>query len=149
MSNENVFSASSSFEGPATTDAALAALAAEAGLIVPESDKQSDGKESDLVSGDSMMPEDASTASVIGLSDNADMPEASVSGLLGGRPYTKLSLKGGSVLPPKGYKFSKLGLKGGSKDEDCIKSPTTTAEADSTQSVNGLVKPKEEAGDGK
>ncbi|ENN76877.1 hypothetical protein D910_11910 [Dendroctonus ponderosae] len=139
--------ASSSFEGPATTDAALAALAAEAGLIVPESDKQSDSKESEFGSGDSMMPEDASTASVIGLSDNADMPEASVSGLLGGNRYAKLSLKGGSVLPPKGYVYSKLGLKGGSKDEDSVKSPTTTAEADSTQSLNGLIKPKEEISD--
>lgn len=89
--------------------------------------------ESDVSEGDDTMV----------LPDDVEVSEAAVGGLLGGSLITKLSLKGGSHCPPKGYRYSKLGLKGGSKDEDNIKSPTTTAEADSTQSVNGLPKPKE------
>lgn len=73
-------------------------------------------------------------------------------GLLGGGVHLKLGLRGGGketsllgnciTLPPKGFRYRK-GLLGGSKDdpESNIKSPTTTAEADSTQTaVNGSLK---------
>lgn len=92
--------------------------------------------------GESDVPEGVTSDEAMVL-DDVEVSEAAVGGLLGGSLITKLSLKGGSHCPPKGYQYRKLGLKGGSKDEDNIKSPTTTAEADSTQSVNGLPKPKE------
>jgi len=93
--------------------------------------------------GESDIPEGVTSDDAMVLPDDVEVSEAAVGGLLGGSLITKLSLKGGSHCPPKGYRYRKLGLKGGSKDEDNIKSPTTTAEADSTQSVNGLPKPKE------
>lgn len=114
-------------------------MAAEAGLIVPEPDKQS-ANNSD-VTGDSVLVSDSPNSSPIIISEHAD---ASEGGLMGGSTLFKLSLKGGLSCPPKGYRYRKLGLKGGSKDEDNAKSPTTTAEADSTQSVNGLAKQKDE-----
>ncbi|XP_066248376.1 host cell factor [Euwallacea similis] len=143
--------ASSSFEGPATTDAALAALAAEAGLIVPEeSDKQAEDTVSDVSKDEGVMavPEIESDEQPIVIQETAEVSEASIGGLLGGASFSKLSLKGGCSLPPESYRYSKLGLKGGSKDEENVKSPTTTAEADSTQSVNGLSKQKEELPEG-
>lgn len=136
--------ASTSFETPVTTDAALAALAAEAGLIDPESDKQLEPKDIDMVSVDQMMVTDDGSEDASVLSESADAAELSASGLLGGSLPYKLTLKGGGSHPPSGYRYNKLGLKGGSKDEDISKSPTTTAEADSTENVNGLAKTKED-----
>ncbi|XP_060536875.1 host cell factor 2 isoform X2 [Cylas formicarius] len=138
--------ASASFEGPATTDAALAALAAEAGLIDPEPSKH-DGKELGNVTAEQTIVPDETQADIQIAS--IEPPTEGVelaTGLLGGSPVYKLSLKGGGswCRPPRGYKFKKIGLKGGGKDEDNAKSPTTTAEADSTQSsINGLGKVKE------
>lgn len=142
--------ASSSFEGPATTDAALAALAAEAGLIDPEPEKELGDKDVDMTSVDSaMVPDDSPSNSPVVVSESSENSEAPTVGLMGGSPCFKLGLKGGSrVLPPKGYRYRKVGLKGGSKDEENVKSPTTTAEADSTQSVNGLTKVKDLATEG-
>ncbi|KAL1493016.1 hypothetical protein ABEB36_011161 [Hypothenemus hampei] len=134
--------ATSSFEGPATTDAALAALAAEAGLIVPENSNQLDSNESVAIS-ESIISDEGSSSSPTVLSESADISENSVSGLMGGS--YKLTLKGGSSIPPKGFNYCKLGLKGGSKDEDSVaKSHTTTAEADSTQNINGATKLKDD-----
>lgn len=98
--------ASTSFDGPATTDAALAALAAEAGLIDPE--PQKDVSKSTAETGDSgeklseteSAPEPASNQE----SGSASQLEATT-GLLGGGRYQKLSLKGGgSRIPPKGFR---------------------------------------------
>ncbi|KAF7273748.1 hypothetical protein GWI33_013567 [Rhynchophorus ferrugineus] len=137
--------ATTSFEGPATTDAALAALAAEAGLIDPEPDKQLESKDVDMVD-QMIVPDESATDSDVMTTEGSEHSE--ISGLMGGSLPYKLTLKGGAVYPPKGYRYRKIGLKGGSKDEDNVKSPTTTAEADSTQSMNGLTKTKDEIPDG-
>ncbi|XP_018573146.1 host cell factor 2 isoform X2 [Anoplophora glabripennis] len=144
--------ASTSFDGPATTDAALAALAAEAGLIDPEPEKELSGKiegVSDVLGRPSVAEgvTDASTG------DGATPMETTLGLLGGGTIRTKLGLKGGSkirlglfggspVIPPSNFRLC-LGLRGGSKDEleTSMKPTTTTAEADSTQStVNGSLK---------
>ncbi|XP_050313887.1 host cell factor 1 [Anthonomus grandis grandis] len=108
----------SSFEGPATTDAALAALAAEAGLIVPDQDGgQFESKDLDMSLAESTtIPVDDSPPQ-----SDCSMSEVSETslGLRGGSLYSKLSLKGGFHPPPVGYKYRKMGLRGGSKDKTC------------------------------
>uniref|UniRef100_A0A6P7G412 Host cell factor 1-like n=1 Tax=Diabrotica virgifera virgifera TaxID=50390 RepID=A0A6P7G412_DIAVI len=120
--------ASTSFDSPATTDAALAAIAAEAGLIDPEPEKggvvKLDGGEQTIV-----LPQGSSASDV-----SAQIEVAT--GLIGGGSI--LGLKGGSRLnrPPKSFRY-RLGLYGGGKDgeDDDTKPSTTTAEADSTQAT--------------
>uniref|UniRef100_A0AB39CFN3 Host cell factor n=1 Tax=Colaphellus bowringi TaxID=561076 RepID=A0AB39CFN3_9CUCU len=138
--------ASTSFDGPATTDAALAALAAEAGLIDPEPEKGT------AIKIESVEPE-AVDKTNIDVPDEVTTPLETSAGLLGGGIITKLGLKGGSKirmglhggspkLPPKGFRY-RMGLLGGSKDEleTPMKPSTTTAEADSTETaVNGALK---------
>lgn len=104
--------ASTSFDSPATTDAALAALAAEAGLIDPEpskdnlSDMTPDEEENHNTSLDTENEKDGEVET-----------EVSATGLFGGSSsYSKLSLKGGS-------KF-RLGLFGGSPINSSINPPT-------------------------
>ncbi|XP_017769059.1 PREDICTED: host cell factor 2 [Nicrophorus vespilloides] len=123
--------ASTSFDGPATTDAALAALAAEAGLIDPEPQKSMDTEDAE-----SAHIDDKNVATI----DSEDKKEpvpmetdatATVGGLYGGNPqYKKLGLKGGTVhcydniqykyktiLPPPYRPFTyRGGLKGGTKE---------------------------------
>ncbi|CAH1103409.1 unnamed protein product [Psylliodes chrysocephalus] len=136
--------ASTSFDGPATTDAALAALAAEAGLIDPEPEKGSIVK----IEGVDVDSEVGEKSSIDSSDDAGDMANVSTpmepSGLLGGSIMQTLGLKGGSRLqkPPKGFRY-RMGLFGGSKDqlESGMKSSTTTAEADSTEAtLNGSLK---------
>lgn len=150
--------ASTSFDSPATTDAALAALAAEAGLIDPEPAKDS--------LGDSAMEEDDSEAAAAAEAEGARDEDAEVSaaGLFGGsNTYPKLSLKGGAKfrlglfggspvvnLPPKPFTY-RGGLLGGSKDspEPSQDSSTTTTPDSGLQSqptsVNGSARtPKSE-----
>ncbi|GJQ65215.1 putative kelch motif protein, partial [Trypoxylus dichotomus] len=132
--------ASTSFDGPATTDAALAALAAEAGLIVPEPEKDMSP------SIDSTTPSDDDKIMVTESGENKPVTEITTEnevgtttatiGLFGGsRRYTKLGLKGGSkgIGPPYRPFTYRGGLRGGSKD---IMEPTatqTTNTADSTE----------------
>ncbi|CAH1982631.1 unnamed protein product [Acanthoscelides obtectus] len=139
--------ASTSFDSPATTDAALAALAAEAGLIDPEPDKDQAASKEEIES--ESMEKTGSEAS-----ENVGTPMEVASGLVGGSMVPtkltlkggRLGLKGGSRLPPKDFRF-RLGLFGGSKDEQEVsnqtKPATTQAEADSTQTLNGALKPAE------
>ncbi|XP_056646193.1 host cell factor 2 [Diorhabda sublineata] len=142
--------ASTSFDGPATTDAALAALAAEAGLIDPEPEKlgsikTTDGNETESTDKSSIDLSDETGNSQDAISVT---PMETTAGLLGGGfIMPKLGLKGGSKVqrPPKGFRY-RLGLYGGSKDEldNEMKPSTTTAEADSTEAaVNGALKQAE------
>ncbi|KAG5877102.1 hypothetical protein JTB14_002412 [Gonioctena quinquepunctata] len=144
--------ASTSYDGPATTVAALAALAAEAGLIDPEPEKgaplKPDATEQESADKASIdVPTEAPVAEVT-------TPLEASAGLLGGSTISQaLGLKGGSKirlglkggtpnLPPKGFRY-RLGLFGGSKDElEAPEKPsTTTAEADSTETaMNGAIK---------
>lgn len=117
--------ASTSFDGPATTDAALAALAAEAGLIDPEPEKETiaekeaavlEGTETDETEldtteshADSEESEDIGAtvlaSEATSIADNS--AEAQPIGLFGGGTIQqKLGLKGGSKV--------RLGLFGGS-----------------------------------
>lgn len=135
-------SASANFDGPVSTNAALAALAAEAGLIDPEPDKESksvldsDGSEGQTASSEEMAMDTPVVESVT--------PLEAATGLFGGSTFQKLGLKGGGrrILPPTRPVTFRGGLKGGSKD--AVETPNakpTTAEADSTQTaVNGAVK---------
>ncbi|KAJ8914754.1 hypothetical protein NQ315_013257, partial [Exocentrus adspersus] len=143
--------ASTSFDGPATTDAALAALAAEAGLIDPEPEKETGGKIESI--SDVLEKPTISEGVTDDATDDAGSMETAAGLLGGGTIYAKLGLKGGSkirlglfggspIIPPSNYKF-RMGLFGGSKDEleTSMKPTTTTAEADSTQStINGSLK---------
>lgn len=133
----------------------MAALAAEAGLIDPEPEKETNESKTDA--------EDVQDAPVDAESSNKDggsknQFDDGSSGLLGGGSF-KLGLKGGGRessllgnglnLPPKGFRYRK-GLLGGSKDDPDVnmKSPTTTAEADSTETaVNGTLKHTESSDD--
>lgn len=123
----------------------MAALAAEAGLIDPEPVKEANESkiDADDVQNVGESPDKE------GISKNQF---EATGGLLGGGTYFKLGLKGGAresnllgnsvSLPPKGFRY-RVGLLGGSKDdqESNTKSSTTTAEADSTQmAVNGTLK---------
>ncbi|CAG9855246.1 unnamed protein product [Phyllotreta striolata] len=136
--------ASTSFDGPATTDAALAALAAEAGLIDPEPSKP-DGVELDVDMGEKSIENADESGNSAEEMTSVSAPMEAASGLLGGSIMQSLGLKGGSKTvqkPPKGFRF-RMGLYGGSKDqlESGMKSSTTTAEADSTEAtMNGSLK---------
>lgn len=121
--------AATSFDGPATTDAALAALAAEAGLIDPEPSKETAGnKEMSVVEQGVMVIQADRTSEGSGETDGVPSTETTSVGLFGGNPlYQKIGLKGGSKLrlglfggSPVGLPGQKLpcriGLYGGSKD---------------------------------
>ncbi|KAF5300380.1 hypothetical protein FQR65_LT01001 [Abscondita terminalis] len=150
--------APTSFDGPATTDAALAALAAEAGLIDPESSKDSSSeKEADPSEEQSVAflqtDDDANIETASDMDAVAPTETASV-GLFGGNPlHTKLGLKGGSkiriglfggspILPTNAVTY-RGGLFGGSKDL-----PQETNEEDPLSSrqstLNGSVNTRHE-----
>lgn len=124
-------------------------MAAEAGLIDPEPEKESSESKLNAEDVQNSSIIDAESPNKEGVSKNQF---EAATGLLGGGIPFKLGLKGGGReskllsnslnLPPKGFRYRK-GLLGGSKDdpESNMKSPTTTAEADSTQTaVNGTLK---------
>lgn len=124
--------APTSFDGPATTDAALAALAAEAGLIDPEPNK--DGTERNMTPGSveqniMVVQADEQTDIDSTAEGEASAPTETASvGLFGGSSiYKKIGLKGGSkirlglfggspMFPPCRPITYKGGLLGGSKD---------------------------------
>ncbi|KAJ8984479.1 hypothetical protein NQ317_006139 [Molorchus minor] len=155
--NCSVILASTSFDGPATTDAALAALAAEAGLIDPEPVKVVAKIDNDPSANQkpTIMEVSVDTSAADTSADGATVTAVeAATGLLGGSKVpSKLTLKGGSkirmglfggspILPPANFRY-RMGLFGGSKDEleNTMKPTTTTAEADSTQStINGSLK---------
>ncbi|CAH1153360.1 unnamed protein product [Phaedon cochleariae] len=144
--------ASTSFDGPATTDAALAALAAEAGLLDPEpekavvTDEDPDAGAADKADLDlAGQPGDLGLDAAAGLSGGGIFQQLGLKG--GSARLGRLGLKGGAArLPPKGFRY-RMGLYGGSNDEleAAMKPSTTTAEADSTEetAVNGNPKPVE------
>lgn len=127
----------------------MAALAAEAGLIDPEPEKDTNESKTDSDDLQNISIMDTENSNKEGVSKN----QLEAAGLLGGDMPFKLGLKGGGTetnslghtlitLPPKGFRYQ-MGLLGGSKDdpETNMKSSTTTAEADSTQTaVNGSLK---------
>ncbi|CAH0562216.1 unnamed protein product [Brassicogethes aeneus] len=140
--------ASVSFDGPATTDAALAALAAEAGLIDPEPEKDQSKKSSESESLDKTTSASEEEASETSVSEASVPVVETVAGLFGGTPFAHVGLKGGGKFKKPGlYGGSPVfsyrgGLFGGSKDSiDANSNKPTTAEADSTQTaMNGAVK---------
>lgn len=134
----------------------MAALAAEAGLIDPEPEKETHELKTDAEDVQDSPIMDTESPNKDGNSKNQF---EAATGLLGGGYSIKLGLKGGGRessllgnslnLPPKGFRYRK-GLLGGSKDEPDVnmKSPTTTAEADSTETaVNGTLKHTESSDD--
>ncbi|CAG9829594.1 unnamed protein product [Diabrotica balteata] len=137
--NANI--ASTSFDSPATTDAALAAIAAEAGLIDPAPEKGGMGK---------LDGSEENTTQTVVLSQgsstsNVAVPMQVATGLLGsGSIMQQLGLKGGTRLqrPPKSFRY-RLGLYGGGVDDvdEEMKPSTTTAEADSTQATVNEIAP--------
>lgn len=142
--------ASTSFDSPATTDAALAALAAEAGLIDPEPNKDS--------LGDTIIEEDESeTPSTENENDKEDMSMdtqvSAAAGLFGGSStYSKLCLKGGAkfrlglfggspVVKSKNFPPKKItyrgGLMGGSKDSPEASQDSAISTDHSQTNMNG------------
>lgn len=152
--------ASTSFDGPATTDAALAALAAEAGLIDPEPEKESPDKEA--VPAEPTEEQDASME--VKNNGEANNPtttvvsaESSEMGLFGGGSLQrKLGLKGGSKIrmglfgggPPISPFTDRGGLVGGGKDMSEAPSVDSTQESVESGSQNGI-KVKDELEDNK
>lgn len=154
LSNETLSTASTSFDGPATTDAALAALAAEAGLIdpEPEKDEMSQNNEEILKAAEMITPAEDSPVDTP-LPSEAITPMETASGLAGGS--TDLSdfvgLKGGSPCWQQGNleitiiprPIWQLGLRGGNKenngDADASASVLTPDESGSSDqnSING------------
>ncbi|KAK5639378.1 hypothetical protein RI129_011870 [Pyrocoelia pectoralis] len=149
--------APTSFDGPATTDAALAALAAEAGLIDPEPNKdvvvekdidQSPNEQSVtfLPADDHANIETASDVDAVAPTETANI------GLFGGNSVNKLlGLKGGSkirmglfggapTLPTKPVTY-RGGLLGGTKD-DAHPSEESINVAENT--LNGSIPLKED-----
>ncbi|RZB40520.1 host cell factor 2, partial [Asbolus verrucosus] len=115
--------ASSSFDGPATTDAALAALAAEAGLIDPKPVKDVAAVEEASESAEQNLIRQLEDNNVEPPSTATESPSAEESTAIlfenNGINQT-LGLKGGSLrtvmMPPfKPFNY-KMGLRGGSKD---------------------------------
>ncbi|XP_022915035.1 host cell factor 1-like isoform X2 [Onthophagus taurus] len=109
--------ASTSFDGPATTDAALAALAAEAGLIDPEPDKDLSSLDSsqaeDDKSLDVSLEESDKSQSDIAMDSDVVGATATAVGLFGGTPrYIKPGLRGGCSLKGSNYFLYRGGLRG-------------------------------------
>ncbi|KAL3290269.1 hypothetical protein HHI36_023619 [Cryptolaemus montrouzieri] len=151
--------ASTSFDGPATTDAALAALAAEAGLIDPEPEKEESGQDSEEVLKVAKTPNASSDDPPVEtpLPSEAITPMETASGLFGGcSSYSEfIGLKGGSPITqseeleisivPLKFNTCLCGLRGGSKDSidssESEEQPSTAPEENSDQtSVNGSLK---------
>ncbi|KAB0801371.1 hypothetical protein PPYR_05725 [Photinus pyralis] len=151
--------APTSFDGPATTDAALAALAAEAGLIDPEPSKEvtiekdvdqspSEQNVTFLQGDDHANIETASDVDAVAPTETANV------GLFGGNPVNKiLGLKGGSkirlglfggapILPTKPVTY-RGGLFGGTKDDPLP--PEETVDETTESTVNGTIPLKEDA----
>lgn len=152
----NVSAASTSFDGPATTDAALAALAAEAGLIDPEPEKETPTEKETItaetaeISETPMQEENngetertnkqsenaaSGTIAVTDVTRVADnSTEVPAVGLFGGSTvHQKLGLKGGSKIrlglfggSPIGPFSYRGGLFGGSKDSPELASSETS-----------------------
>lgn len=148
-----VLAASTSFDGPATTDAALAALAAEAGLIDPEPEKETpiekeigvveaaDTEETQMDTNENSEESDE-TATVLAATDATSVVDSSSEapniGLFGGGTiHQKLGLKGGSKIrlglfggspigPPVVPFTYRGGLFGGSKDSPELTNTNTT-----------------------
>lgn len=138
--------ASTSFDGPATTDAALAALAAEAGLIDPEpkEDASTDSAQKEESKEELMEVEQASKEESMETSEMEDAPNV---GLFGGSRKSYIGLKGGSkfklglfggapVNPPPviPYKY-RGGLYGGSKDDQPSTSENQSSEATTVDEI--------------
>ncbi|KAK4871903.1 hypothetical protein RN001_016027 [Aquatica leii] len=94
--------APTSFDGPATTDAALAALAAEAGLIDPEPNKETSAEKE-------VEPNEEQGVSFLQTDDHANIETASDVDAVAPTETASVGLFGGNSL------YKKLGLKGGSK----------------------------------
>uniref|UniRef100_A0A6P7FWT6 Host cell factor 2-like n=1 Tax=Diabrotica virgifera virgifera TaxID=50390 RepID=A0A6P7FWT6_DIAVI len=133
--NANI--ASTSFDSPATTDAALAAIAAEAGLIDPAPEGgvgKLDGSEGN-----------ATQTVVLSQGSSTSNVAAPMQVLGSGSIMQQLGLKGGARFqrPPKSFRY-RLGLYGGGGVDDVdeeMKPSTTTAEADSTQATVNEIAP--------
>lgn len=113
LTDLNVTPASTSFDGPATTDAALAALAAEAGLIDPEPEKEA-LVEKETLSGETTDTnetpmETESIEETQEVEKVAEVAEESATAVDGPSEAATIGLFGGSTI------HQKLGLKGGSK----------------------------------
>ncbi|XP_018325608.1 host cell factor 1 isoform X2 [Agrilus planipennis] len=124
--------APASFDSPATTDAALAALAAEAGLIDPVKDDGEDKLSPDQ--SNMIMKIDESNSNESAMETEPSANEASSVGLFGGMAlHQRMGLKGGGKI--------RLGLFGGSPigspvgTENYAQQNTTKSEAESTTDV--------------
>ncbi|KYB29557.1 host cell factor 2 isoform X1 [Tribolium castaneum] len=109
--------ASSSFDGPATTDVALAALAAEAGLIDPKPAKEaSTSDEGEAAQQDLIRQLEGDNVEAPAATESPSAEEATI--LFDNNGINQsLGLKGGSVRMPPYKPFNyKMGLRGGSKD---------------------------------
>lgn len=147
--------ASTSFDGPATTDAALAALAAEAGLIDPEPQKDSTA----TLKVDKPEPMETESNGEVEKKDGgavANAQETPAVGLLGGTVQEKLGLKGGSkvrlglfggspVGPPTEKISYRGGLLGGGAGEKPESSSSGSQSQTSDGAVNGTKKEDDEA----
>ncbi|KAK9889883.1 hypothetical protein WA026_008685 [Henosepilachna vigintioctopunctata] len=152
--------ASTSFDGPATTDAALAALAAEAGLIDPEPEKEESPEESeDILKAEGPITSSDDPPVETPLPSEAITPMETASGLFGGRlQYSSyIGLKGGSpitnsenlelsVIPHITYNYL-CGLRGGNKDsidgsesEEQMNNSMEADENSDQTSLNGTLK---------
>lgn len=154
--------ASTSFDSPATTDAALAALAAEAGLIDPEPNKDTPPENSVSPDAEQMSTDkEDKTGNEVPIETEGVAPAVGLYG--GANKYSKFKLKGGSmirlglfggspiststILPPKSFTY-RGGLFGGSKDspESSQSQESVSTEDSGIQSLNGIVKSKSEDG---
>ncbi|XP_045481426.1 host cell factor 2 [Harmonia axyridis] len=157
--------ASTSFDGPATTDAALAALAAEAGLIDPEPEKDDVAQAEELLKAAEMITPADDPPVETPLASEAITPMETASGLAGGQSsYSDLiGLKGGApvytdsnleitVIPRR---FWALGLLGGNRENngepDALSASLTTEEGLSSEqsSLNGVLKSDPDLADDK
>lgn len=146
----------SAFDSPATTDAALAALAAEAGLIPASADSDTADNESSLsqtssredINMDSQDDKSDSLSSKTDSSVSVALTEPTsttetVAGLFGGGRYTKLSLKGGSkysssVTGNRPFMWRK-GLLGGGNGSDSETPTTTSSGGEASQSTDNVI----------
>lgn len=113
-----LFLASSSFDGPATTDVALAALAAEAGLLEPKVEKDTLGEEVGETPEQNLIRqlEDSSAESPAMMLESPKIEETTSILCENSVINQGMGLKGGGLMrPPKQFSY-KMGLRGGSKD---------------------------------
>lgn len=143
--------ASTSFDSPATTDAALAALAAEAGLIDPEPTKDNLGESAAEEETESQSADTENEKDEMSM----DTQVSAAAGLFGGSStYSKLCLKGGAKfrlglfggspvvkrnLPPKPFIY-RGGLMGGSKDSPEASQDSGISTEHSQSNMNGSIR---------